>query len=163
MPKMPFKGRMSKGVAFAAMMTTMVGGFEGLRTVAYKDPVGIPTICFGETKGVTMGMSFTVAECKEMLAVSLAEHEAEMVSCLKAPDAIPDKVYGAALSLEYNIGKGNFCGSTLTKKLNDGDYLGACYEFPKWNKARVSGKLIPLPGLTKRRAAERDLCLEGLK
>ena len=31
------------------------------------------------------------------------------------------------------------------------------------DKARVGGQLVPLPGLTKRRAAERDVCLEGLK
>lgn len=30
------------------------------------------------------------------------------------------------------------------------------------NKARVAGKMVELPGLTKRRNLERDLCLEGL-
>ena len=44
-----------------------MAGAEGLRTVAYKDPVGIPTACFGETQGVRLGQTYTVEECRQML------------------------------------------------------------------------------------------------
>jgi lysozyme len=37
--------------------------------------------------------------------------------------------------------------------------VGACNELPRWTLA--GGK--ELPGLVKRRAAERDLCLQGLR
>ena len=37
----------------------------------------------------------------------------------------------------------------------------ACNQLPRWDNARIAGVLVPLPGLTKRRAAERTLCLQG--
>jgi lysozyme len=63
--------------------------------------------------------------------------------------------FDAYVSLTYNIGEGAFCRSTLAKKLNSGDYQGACAEILKWNK--FNGK--PLNGLTKRRQQEYEKCL----
>lgn len=150
--------RLKDGAAITAAVVALVGGFEGLRTTAYRDPIGIPTICFGETKGVRMGQVKTSAECEAMLAGSLIEHEAEMRAALVRPDALPDKVYGSFLSLEYNIGQRNFRYSTLVRRANAGDLRGACNEIPRWNKA--GGKVWA--GLTRRRLAEQKMCLEGL-
>ena len=150
--------RLKKGGALAGALITLVAGFEGLRTYAYRDPVGIPTICFGETRGVKMGDKATVDECKAMLGARLVEFETGMRSCLKNPDAIPNGAYAAFISFTYNVGVGAFCGSTLKRKADAGDITGACNELPKWAKARG----ITLPGLVKRREAERKLCLGGL-
>lgn len=150
--------RLKKGSAIAAAAIACVSTFEGLRTVAYKDPVGIPTVCFGETRGVKMGDSYTVAQCKEMLGDRLVEFETGMRACMKQPDQVPAGAYVSSLSITYNIGTGAFCKSTLARKLNGGDIRGACDEFLKWDKAAG----IRLPGLTKRRIAERALCLTGL-
>lgn len=137
----------------------LIGGFEGLRTKAYRDVVGVPTVCFGETRGVKMGDSYTVEECKAMLGDALVEFEAGMRKCMVRPDSVPDKPYVAFLSLSYNIGIGAFCKSTLVRKLNAGDIRGACNELTKWNRA--GGRVIR--GLTIRRAEERKLCLEGVR
>jgi len=153
---MKFQGRLSRSAALAGLCVTHVGGFEGLRTVAYSDPVGIPTICFGETRNVHLGDHKTVAQCDAMLASRLVEFEAGMAACLKVNE--PDPTYAAFLSFSYNVGTGAFCSSTLLKKANAGDLQGACDELPKWNRAAG----IPLPGLTARRAEERALCLQGL-
>lgn len=136
----------------------IVGGYEGLRTKAYRDIVGVPTVCFGETRGVKMGDSYTVEECRAMLGDALVEFERGMRQCMVKPDSIPDKPYVAFLSLTYNIGIGAFCKSTLVRKVNAGDIRGACNELPKWNKA--GGKVVK--GLVRRRAEERALCLSGL-
>jgi lysozyme len=149
--------RLKKGSAIAAATIALVSTFEGLRTVAYRDPVGIPTVCFAETRGVKMGDAYTVQQCKDMLGDRLHEFETGMRACLKSPDAIPDKPYEAFLSFSYNVGTGAFCNSTMARKINAGDIRGACDEFPKWDKAAG----IRLPGLTKRRTAERALCVEG--
>jgi lysozyme len=152
-PRKPFRHR--AGIMAAAI--ALVGSFEGLRTYAYRDPVGIPTICFGETRGVEMGDHKTVEECKAMLGDRLVEFERGMTACMKDPDKVPDPSYVAFLSFTYNVGTANFCGSTLRRKLDAGDLAGACNELPKWNKAHG----IPLPGLTRRRAEERTLCLKA--
>lgn len=149
--------RVKKGAAILAALVALVGGYEGLRTVAYRDVVGIPTVCFGETRGVKMGDSYTVEQCKTMLGNGLIEFAAGVDRCLTAK--VPDKPYTAFVSLAYNIGIGAFCRSTLVRKANAGDIVGACNELPKWNRA--GGKVVR--GLSIRRADEQRLCLEGIR
>lgn len=137
-----------RGVTAAgALAITLVGGFEGLRLVAYRDPVGISTACFGETKGIRMGMTFTRAECDKMLLDSLIEHETGMERCITVP--LKDETHVALLSFTYNVGVGAFCKSTLVRKLNAGDTKGACDELMRWNKAGgmtlPAGRARPLP------------------
>lgn len=151
--------RMRRNAALAAIVITAVAGFEGLRREAYRDPVGIPTICFGETRGVRMGMVKTTEQCKDMLLESLIDHERGMAKCLKDPDALPDKTYGAFLSFAYNVGTGAFCRSTLKRLADRGELVAACKQLPRWTKAK--GRT--LRGLVKRRGEEMELCLEGVR
>lgn len=136
----------------------IVGNWEGLRLYAYQDVVGVWTACYGETKGVRPGMRFTKEQCDVMFIGSLAEHEAGMRRCLKAPDSLPDKTYVAFVSATYNIGVAGFCGSSMARRANTGDLRGACEALMLWTKA--GGRVVQ--GLVNRRAAERKLCLEGL-
>ena len=65
----------------------------------------------------------------------------------------------------YNIGPRIICDpkkSTLARQLKNGNVKAACEELPKWDKAKVNGKMVSLPGLTKRRALEKAMCLDGL-
>lgn len=150
--------RLKKSGALMAAAVALIGGWEGLRTVAYRDVVGIPTVCFGETRGVKMGDRYSVDECKAMLGDGLAEFEQGMRKCLKAPDQIPAKSYVSFLSLSYNIGTGAFCGSTVARRANAGDVRGACNAIPMWNKA--GGRVVQ--GLVNRRKDEHRICIEGL-
>ncbi|MCO5153400.1 MULTISPECIES: lysozyme [unclassified Shinella] len=150
--------RLKKNGTLMAAAVALIGGWEGLRTVAYRDVVGIPTVCFGETRGVKMGDRYSVDECKAMLGDGLAEFEQGMRKCLKAPDQIPAKSYISFLSLSYNIGTGAFCGSTVARRANAGDVRGACNAIPMWNKA--GGRVVQ--GLVNRRKDEQRICIEGL-
>ncbi|MBO6511855.1 MAG: lysozyme [Roseibium sp.] len=143
----------------SATAIALVGAWEGLRLTAYRNVVGIPTVCYGETYGVKMGDKHTKAECDQMLLASLKKHERGMRKCLRDPNAIPAKSYVAFVSLTYNIGVGGFCRSTAAKRLNRGDVKGAC-DAATWFK-KAGGRTIR--GLVNRRAAEHRLCLEGLK
>lgn len=82
-----------------------------------------------------------------------------MRACLKAPDALPVKVYVADLSLAYNVGVGAFCKSSIAAYQNAGHNKDSCDRFLLYNRA--GGKVVA--GLTKRRQAERKLCLEGAR
>lgn len=134
-----------------------VGGFEGLKLYAYRDVIGVWTACYGETAGIRPGMKFSKATCDNMLVDSLVKHEQGMRACLKAPDALPVKVYVADLSLTYNVGVGTFCKSSVAAYQNAGNIKASCDRFLLYNRA--DGKVVA--GLTKRRQAERKLCLEG--
>lgn len=142
--------------AWVAIALVCVSGFEGLRQTAYLDPVGIPTICFGETAGVKMGQRRTLDECKAMLADSLEIANKAIERCTRVP--LPAERQAALVSFAYNVGGGAYCSSTLVRKLNAGDTRGACNELSRWTRARG----IELPGLVRRRAEERAMCLKGL-
>jgi lysozyme len=148
--------RLVGGVMVLAV--AFVGGKEGLKTVAYRDVVGVPTVCFGETRGVAMGDRYTVDECKTMLGQGLVEFEQGMTACLDRPERIPDKSYVAFLSAAYNIGIKAFCHSSMQRLINAGDIRGACNALTNWTMA--GGRVIA--GLVKRRQEERSLCLQGV-
>ena len=112
--------RLKKTAAAAALAVALIGGWEGLRTKAYRDVVGVPTVCYGETKGVKMGDSYTPAECKAMLVKSLEGYEKQMEAALVAPEKLPDEVYVSFLSLTYNIGGGAFKKSSVARYANAG-------------------------------------------
>lgn len=149
-------GLAAGGVGLAAAVA-FIGDWEGLRTEAYQDIVGVWTVCYGETKGVRPGDSYTVGQCDEMLRAEILEYEAALDECLEADVPIGAKI--AFVSWTYNVGSGAACRSTLIRKANAGDLRGACDELPRWSRA--GGRIIK--GLSNRRAAERALCLKSIE
>ena len=150
--------RLKKGGSAALLAVAVVGGFEGLRQAAYRDVVGVPTVCYGETRGVRMGMKFTKPECDAMLLKGLDEFADGVEKCTFTARNMPEKRYVAHVSLAYNIGVGGYCKSSVSRLENAGQTRASCDAFLKWNKAGG----ITFPGLTRRRQAERAMCLEGL-
>lgn len=151
--------QVSAVVAAMAIASPFVGGWEGLRNAAYVDPVGVTTICYGHTKNAVLGQVKTDAECDYLLKEEL-RHYAEKVDVYVTQD-LPSTRLAALASFSYNVGLGAFRRSTLLRKLNAGDVIGACNELLRWDKATVNGKKVVLRGLTNRRAEERALCLMG--
>lgn len=81
---------------------------------------------------------------KECVAVPLHQHE-----------------FDAYIRFSYNVGSRAFCGSTMARKLNAGDYAGACAEFGRWTMFQGKDCRDPAnrcAGLVKRRAEEQALC-----
>lgn len=130
-----------------------IASHESYRGSTYTDSGGVATLGYGETKGVTHGQTTTPERALQTLLVSADQHAKEMSACITVP--IYQYEFDAYLSFTYNVGAGAFCRSTLNKKLNAGDYAGACNELLRWN--RVGNKVIP--GLTKRRQAEYLTCI----
>lgn len=126
---------------------------EGYRDTTYLDSVGVPTIGPGRTEGVKPGQRTTVERELVLLLKDLDGRKAALAMCIKVP--LYQHELESFMSLAYNIGTGAFCGSTLVKKLNAGDYPGACREILRWNRA--GGR--ELAGLTKRRQAEYKQCM----
>lgn len=151
------KGAVAGSTALMALAIGVIGGWEGLELKSYRDIVGVWTICYGETNGVGPGQTSTKAECDTQLARQIGAYEARLDKCLTA--TVPGKAKVAFVSWAYNVGTGAACSSTLVRKANAGDLVGACNELPKWNRA--GGKVVN--GLTRRREAERTLCLEGVR
>ncbi len=142
--------------AWLAIAITIVAGFEGLYTKAYKDPIGVVTICYGITnhdRPVRMGDTYTKEQCQEFLGKDLEKYKVMMEKCITVP--MPPARTAAMVSFTYNVGQGNLCKSSVARKMNAGDVRGACDALLMWNKA--GGRVFR--GLDRRRAAERQLCL----
>lgn len=134
----------------------LVKGFEGGVLTAYPDPgTGAEpwTIGHGHTYGVKKGDVITAATAEQLLHYDLKIPELSIDTNVTV--SLNQNQFDALVSFVFNVGSGNFTSSTLLKKLNAGDYAGAADEFLKWVNA--NGK--KLPGLVKRRSAERDLFL----
>lgn len=133
---------------------TLVREFEGCRLDAYRCPAGIPTIGYGATgPDIRMGMRWTQEQADERLAEDLARFAAGVERLVQVD--LTDNQFAAIVSFAFNVGLGALRDSTLLRKLNAGDYEGAADQLPRWN--RGGGRV--LAGLTRRRAAERDLFL----
>lgn len=147
--------------AVVAASAGAVAYFEGVIPRTYVDPVGIPTACAGETGShIVMGQTYTIDQCMQMLDESLWRHWVGVSRCMHAEVTVNQAA--AILSWSYNIGVGAACSSTLAKMVNRGAPAEAwCQQLTRWTKARKMGVVIELPGLVKRRAAERSMCLYG--
>lgn len=152
-----FKRFCQGGAVVATLIATpFIIQWEGTENRAYKDIVGIVTICSGETRGVKIGDYKTDDECEAMTQDAVLEFAEYVDSVVKV--YISPKTHASITSFTYNVGKGALKDSTLLRKLNGGDYVGACNEMLRWNRA--GGRVVQ--GLVNRRKVEHNLCLEGL-
>jgi lysozyme len=72
------------GLAAAiAIAAAFIAPKEGLRLIAYRDIVGVPTICYGETRDVEMGDVKTKAECDAMLQKRVEEFAVTLAPCMQ--------------------------------------------------------------------------------
>lgn len=140
----------------------LIKAHEGLRLKAYPDPGtgGEPwTIGYGTTSSagvgkISKGMVISQVQAESMLVRSLDAYEEGVTAALSCTPA--QHQFDAMVSLAYNIGVGRFQKSSLVRFFNAGDVPKAAASFLMWTKA--AGR--ELPGLVKRRRAERDLFLK---
>jgi len=145
-------------IATAVLISApLTAAFEGLRTKPYHDPAGKLTICYGETERAMR--PYTPDECRMLLQARQAANYAPAV--LKCVPSIGShqEPFAASIDASYNAGVGAFCRSPMTRRFNAGDWAGGCVAFSGW---RVTAKGKVLPGLVRRREAERALCTKGV-
>lgn len=147
------------GTVAAGLLYVSIPEDEGTRYKAYRDIVGVWTICQGDTKNVTPGQVATKAECQERLERQLIAHAEPVMRCTpRLAEEGRDYQRAAAVSLAYNVGVGAYCRSSVDRHFDAGRWRQGCDALMMWNKA--GGREIR--GLTLRRQREREVCLRGL-
>lgn len=129
----------------------LIKSFEGFRDKAYLCPAGVWTIGYGHTKDVYPGRIISKHDANISLQVDVSE--AERIVCQNVSVQLSQFQFDALVSFVFNLGERNFVRSTLLMCLNSGDYVEASTQILRWDKA--DGKA--LPGLTRRRLAEKKL------
>ncbi|MET3214263.1 UNVERIFIED_ORG: lysozyme [Burkholderia territorii] len=151
--------------------------FEGYSNKVYSDPVGINTVCVGHArtdphgKPLRLGQTYSDEVCSYLLGKDISEADKAVQRLVKVPLSEGERI--AYTDFAFNAGAANLAASTLLKKVNAGDRVGACHELPRWTCATVekgkgdaSGTCATrdrskkqLPGLVKRRDAAMRACL----
>jgi len=167
------------GVASAAILlgvgnqTGFTERFEGMVLRGYLDPIGVLTKCAGDTYDVTLNKKYTLAECKESLEQGLVKHAEPVLKC--AP-YLKDKPFALAVAVDHNYHFGTFCGTSIDTAFKVGDYKTGCIRFnenaagkPQWiyvkekyDRVTREWSYKSLPGLVKRAAERRQICLLGI-
>jgi len=160
--------------AVVAILTPFVMSYEGDKSVGYRDAAGIATAGVGHTgPDVVVGKFYDKATREGWLTSDLTVANAVVDRC--APDTINVYQRAAFVDFAFNVGHGKkgvkdgFCvlksgkKPSFLRKAWAGDMTGACNGLLAWDTAKVRKhgkvKTIKLKGLTRRRKAERDLCM----
>jgi len=133
--------------------------YEKLRTVAYLDQAGIPTIGYGcihypNGTPVKLGDICSTLEANTWMKRECDGIEFKLDIILRNENLFQNES-DALVSLVYNIGFGAFKSSTLLKLLLQGK-RGKLIEnqWLRWDKLHKNGVLIQSKGLKARRIAE---------
>jgi lysozyme len=125
---------------------------ESCELEAYQDATGTWSVGYGHTgPDVHEGLVWTPNQA----GAALQQDVQTAVKCVNTyiKVALTQGQFDALVDFCFNVGQGNFVGSTLLRKLNAGDFSGAAAQFPVWNKSK--GKI--LPGLVRRRMLEEQM------
>lgn len=132
------------------------------RAAPYVCPAGVWTIGYGATfdisgKPITPHSApITKEEGEILLMAQVTIFHRGVMGLVTAPVNLNQM--GALTSFAFNLGLGRLKSSTLLRKVN-AEIQGAADEFPKW----VMGGGRKLPGLVRRRQAERALFLQPVE
>lgn len=135
----------------------LIAFYEDCHLKAYLCPANKPTIGWGETDGIEMGMVWTKEQADTRFNQEVNRFT-QRVRTMVTGYASPMQL-GAMVSLAYNIGLAGLRRSTVLRAHNAGDFAASARAFALWNKATVRGQKVELRGLTARRAAEAALYL----
>lgn len=151
---------LSKRLAVGALSLSAAGllaicGYEGFSDTVYIPVRGdAPTAGFGHKDSrLTVGERVTSAQALAWLGEDVHQAESAVRRCVSVP--LYQHEFDAYVSFAFNVGGGAFCSSTLVRKLNSGDYEGACSELKRWVYA--GGRKVD--GLVKRREKEYAMCV----
>lgn len=156
-------GLVIAGTALLALLTYD----EGTRYKPYRDIGGVWTVCQGHTgPDVIPGKTYTKEDCDKLLVKDATAHGAAVLRCSKVP--LNQNQYEAFTRFTFNLGPRVFCNSDVSRKLNAGDYQGACKEMLRYrgicHKKDAKGKCVPghfevIRGLQNRRKSEYQQCI----
>jgi lysozyme len=143
----------------------LITHFEGFYPYVYLDPVGIPTVGYGHTQNPYKYNGLSKKQARELLRRDLHKRYEPPVRKLFSPGGplygkFTQDRYDALVSFAYNLGPGavsmNHSGfRTMNSALKSGDINQIAAAFPLY-AGSAAGRL---PGLVRRREAERKLFL----
>lgn len=155
-----------------ALALPVVKEFEGFRARPYYCPDGYVTIGYGNrfyengTPVRITDAAITTERAERLVRLTLTDCVAQIDQ--RAASVLNPFQTAALASFLFNVGPGgpskdglfklkNGNPSTLWRHIQSGQYEHAARQFDFWTKGTINGVLQDLPGLVRRRKAERAL------
>jgi lysozyme len=137
---------------------SLIRAFEGFSPTPYICPAGFPTVGYGHVvlEGEPFEIPLSQEEGEALLRTDLPRYEGAVCRLIDVP--LDDLCFDALVSFTFNLGEGALAASTLRRAINVGRLADAGPQFDRW----VFAGARKLPGLVRRRAAERALWERGL-
>jgi lysozyme len=163
---MALNKRIITSIVGAALVSTAMftASFEGVSNRVYTDPVGHKAVCVGhdsyapDGSPLKAGTVYTDDICSYLLGQDTKAADQAVTRLVTVPLSAGERM--AYTDFVFNLGENAFATSTALVKINKGDRTGACKELLRWDKGKVRGKLVTLPGLKTRRQAEYAACMK---
>lgn len=132
----------------------LIKSSEGCKLTVYKDIAGLNTVGYGHRTDVAPGITISEDTANELLRQDIDKFERGVDECVQVP--LGNNRFSALVCFSYNLGLGALRSSHLLHEVNAGNFEAAAEQFLLWD--HISGRVIP--GLTRRRVAERALFLK---
>ena len=143
---------MFNNMTYSGAGLTLTENSEGLSLNSYQDSGGVWTIGYGHTgPDVTPNQTITQNQAETLLSQDTLNAQQTINENVSIP--LNQNEFDALVDFVFNVGKENFLNSTLLQLLNNGNYIGAANQLPRWDKCK--GEV--LQGLLIRREAEEKL------
>lgn len=135
----------------------LIRAFEGFSPTIYLCPAGYQTVGYGHivANDEAFDKPLSLMEAEDLLRADLPRYESAVCRLIDAP--LADPCFDALTSFTFNLGEGALAASTLRRLINTGRMEEAAQQFDRW----VFAGAQKLPGLVRRRAAERALWESG--
>ncbi len=135
----------------------LIKRFEGYRSSAARLADGGWTMGYGHVKFAKEGAEVTEKDAEALLVYDLIEVSSAISDLVFTP--LTQNQFDALTSFAFNIGVKRFTGSSVLRRINEGEMAKAAFAIEVWRMTEFEGVPIVVDALIRRRAAEKALFL----
>lgn len=136
----------------------LIQEFEGFQAEPKQLPTGGWVVGYSHVRLSEPGEAVNENDARDLLALDLAPFEALVNASVTQPLSQPQ--FDALVSFAFSIGADAFANSQVLRRAKAGDFVSAACAMDAWRKSDVSGELVVIDALVRRRAVEKALFLQ---
>ncbi|MEZ5959546.1 MAG: lysozyme [Hyphomonadaceae bacterium] len=146
--------------AISAHGLALIQELEGFQAEPKQLPTGGWVVGYSHVRAAEPGEAINENEAVELLTSDLAPFENLVNTLVSQP--LTQAQYDALVSFAFSVGADAFGKSQVLRRANAGEYVAAACAMDAWRKSDVSGELVIVDALVRRRTAEKSLFLKDL-
>lgn len=146
--------------AISAHGLALIQELEGFQAEPKQLPSGGWVVGYSHVRAAEPGEAVNENDAVELLTQDLAPFENLVNALVTQP--LTQTQYDALVSFAFSVGAEAFGRSQVLRRTNAGDYVAAACAMDAWRKSDVSGELVIIDALVRRRTAEKALFLKEL-